>query len=129
MPKKKTTAKKRTRTPDFPEYPEWSTAKFWAFVRSGLRAKWMRWPPKYEVIKKAQRPYKGPNPRQKYEYQCSRCSGWFALKNVEVDHITPAGKLNGFDDLPGFVERLFVGVRKLRLLCKPCHKIVTKGEE
>lgn len=89
----------------------------------------MRWPPKYEVIKKAQRPYKGPNPRQKYEYQCSRCSGWFALKNVEVDHITPAGKLNGFDDLPGFVERLFVGVRKLRLLCKPCHKVVTKGEE
>lgn len=122
-------AKKRTRTPDFVEYPAWSTAKFWSFVRSGLRAKWSRWPPKFEVLKNAQRPYKGPNTRQKYEYQCSECKQWHIQKDVEVDHITPAGSLNDWSQLAGFCERLFVGVGKLRVLCKVCHKAITQKEK
>ena len=43
------------KTPPFLAYPEWTTAKFWGFVRSGLREKFNRWPPKYNVIKKAGR--------------------------------------------------------------------------
>lgn len=122
-------AKKRTRTPDFDHYPAWSTAKFWSFVRSGLRAKWSRWPPKFEVLKNAQRAYKGDNPRQKYEYLCSECECYFPQKEVEVDHITPAGSLNKPEDLAGFVTRLFVGVGALRVLCKPCHKGITAKEK
>jgi hypothetical protein len=97
-------------------------------VRSGLRAKWSRWPPKFEALNAVKRPYKGPNPRQKYEYQCAICKCWHIQANVEVDHLHPAGTLKDYADLPAFVEKLFVGVGELRVLCKPCHKEVTKKE-
>lgn len=124
-------AKKRgtkARTPPFDNYPTWSESKFWSFIRSGLRAKWSRWPPKFEALKRAHRPYKGEG-RQKHEYQCAICEDWYKQAEVEVDHIIPAGSLKGYDDLPGFVRRLFVGPEALRVLCKPCHKEVTKKEK
>lgn len=37
----------------------------------------------------------------------------------------PVGTLKSFDDLPAFVENLFVGVDKLQVLCDPCHAIKT----
>lgn len=86
----------------------------------------MRWPPKWEVLKDAQRPYKGPKKSQKYEYQCDECTEWFVQKDVEVDHIIPCGSLKTYDDLPGFVRRLFVGKDGLRVVCKPCHKTKTQ---
>lgn len=45
---------------------------------------------------------------------------------VEKDHIVPCGSLKSYEDLPGFVERLFAPVTGYRILCKPCHKIITK---
>jgi len=127
---KKATAKKtsRARTPPYPAYPEWTTAKVMAFLRSGLRSKANRWPPKYQVLNEAKRPYKGPNKRQKYEYKCAICKKWHPQKNVEVDHIVPVGSLTCLDDLPGFVERLFCSKDGLRVVCKPCHKIITKEQ-
>lgn len=127
-PAKKATKKRAALTPPFPHYPEWSTAKFWSFIRSGLRAKWSRWPPKFAVLKNAQRPYKGPNPRQKHEYQCSECKHYFPQREVEVDHVFPAGTLKDYSDLPAFVQRLFVGEGLLRVLCKPCHVLITKEQ-
>lgn len=129
MAAKKPPAKKRTRTPDFEEWPEWSTAKFWSFVRSGLRAKWQRFPSRYAVLAAAKRAYKGPNKQQKWEYQCSECEQWHLQKDVSVDHIKPAGSLKDFDDLPLFVKNLFVGISKLQLLCNVCHKIKTQEEK
>lgn len=114
------------KTPPFPQYKEWTTARFWSFIRSGLRAKWNRWPPKYVVLEAARKVVRGK--RHKYEYKCSQCSKWYKAKEVEVDHIEPAGRLGDFDDLPGFVERLFVGEDKLRVVCKPCHKTLTAAE-
>ena len=147
LTKKKTTKKgatkratKRTgkaRTPPLTMYPAWSEAKFWAFLRSGLRAKWQRWPPRFEILKTAQRPYvlaldTNGNPvgnkRQKYEYQCAQCGNWFPQKEVSVDHIEPVGTLKAYSDLPGFVERLFVGVDKLQILCDNCHTAKTQEE-
>lgn len=127
----------RNRTPPFPEYEEWSTAKFWSFIRSGLRAKWSRWPPKYKVVSKARRKaqYEWWNEEGnrklnvQWEYQCSMCEEWYMRNYVEVDHIEPVGSLNNFDDLPAFVSRLFVGENKLRLLCKSCHHKVTHLEK
>lgn len=117
-----------TKTPPCEVYPAWTQAKFWAFIRSGLRAKWTRWPPKYEAMAKVKRPYVGEDKRRKFEYQCAHCQGWFMQKEVSVDHIEPVGSLLSFDDLPGFVQRLFVSVDKLQVLCDTCHNVKTQEE-
>lgn len=116
------------RTPEFSEWPTWSEAKFWSFIRSGLRSKWSRWPAKYAVLAAAKRPYKGQNKRQKYEFQCAKCKKWYAQKDVSVDHIEPVGSLRSYDDLPDFCRRLFVGVDKLQVLCKKDHDAKTRAE-
>ena len=101
---------------------------FWSFIRSGLRQKSRWWKPITQCKLNAKRPYKGPNKRQKFEYQCNSCKKWFAEKNINVDHIIPAGSLSCANDLPGFVERLFVEVDGLQVLCSGCHNIKTQKE-
>ena len=122
------TTTRRSKTPDFEEYPKWSEAKFFQFIRSGLRSKWTRWPPKFEVLNAARREYQGDNKRQKYEYKCAKCRKHYPQKEVSVDHIEPVGTLRSFDDLPEFCRRLFVGTSKLQLLCKRCHDKKTAAE-
>lgn len=116
------------KTPPFAKYPDWTEAKFWGFVRSALRAAWSKWPPKYRVLAKAKRNYKGPKKNQKYEFQCAHCSKWFPAKQVSVDHITPAGTLRCYEDLPAFVEKLFVSEDELQVLCATCHNVKTQEE-
>ena len=111
------------KTPPFPEYPEWTTAKFWGFIRSGIRAKWVRWPPRYAALAEVKRTVKGK--RHKYEYRCSSCRRWYKSSEVEVDHIIPVGRLAEYNDLAGFVKKMFVGKEGLRVVCKPCHKRIT----
>ena len=101
---------------------------FWSFIRSGLRQKSRWWKPITQCKLNAKRPYKGPNKRQKFEYQCNSCKKWFAEKNINVDHIIPAGSLSCANDLPGFVERLFVEVDGLQVICSNCHNIKTQKE-
>ena len=98
----------------------WTEAKFWAFIRSGLRQLSRRWPPLYEAAKKARRPVKDKG-RQKWEYQCAICGEWFAQKETQVDHIEPCGSLKSLDDLPGFVGRLLCEADGFRVLCRRCH--------
>jgi len=102
---------------------------FWSFIRSGLRQKSRWWKPITECKLKAKRVYKGPNKRQKFEYQCNTCKLWFAEKHINVDHIQPAGSLNCAQDLPGFVERLFCEIDNLQVLCSECHNAKTKLEK
>jgi 5-methylcytosine-specific restriction endonuclease McrA len=101
---------------------------FWSFIRSGLRQKSRWWKPITQCKLNAKRTYKGPNKRQKFEYQCNSCKKWFAEKNINVDHVLPAGSLNCANDLPGFVERLFVEVEGLQILCSICHDKKTAKE-
>ena len=112
------------KTPPFPKHNAWTTARFWSFVRSNLRQAWVKWPPRYECLNTARRPYRGTNKRRKYEYQCAICQEWFMQKEVEVDHTIPCGSLRSYEDLAGFVERLFAPVETLRCVCKECHKNV-----
>ena len=128
MARKKVAAKSRARTPPYAPYPAWTTAKFFGFLRSALRAGYNKYPVKWEVLKAAKRPYKGPDKRCKWEYRCANCGGWFKAKEVSVDHVVPAGALNSFEDLPGFVERLFCGVEGLQVLHKACHDAKTAKE-
>jgi 5-methylcytosine-specific restriction endonuclease McrA len=102
---------------------------FWSFIRSALRQKSRWWKPISECKNKVKRIYKGPNKRQKFEYQCNHCKNWFPDKNVNVDHIIPAGSLTSANDLPGFLERLFCEVDGLQVLCQCCHDIKTKQEK
>lgn len=120
-------AKRAKPSGDFKHWPLWSNSQFWSFVRSGLRAKWSRYPVKFAVLAKAKRKAED-NPRAKWEYQCAVCKGWFIQKNVEIDHTIPCGTLRSYEDLAPFVERLFCGEEHLRCVCKPCHKIITKEE-
>jgi hypothetical protein len=102
---------------------------FWSFIRSGLRQKSRWWKPITQCKLNANRDYTGPNKRQKFEYQCNSCKKWFADKNINVDHIHPAGSLNCANDLPGFVERLFCEVDNLQVLCTGCHNVKTQNEK
>lgn len=102
---------------------------FWSFIRSALRQKSRFWKPITQCKIKSRRPYKGPNKRQKFEYQCNECKQWFPDKKVNVDHITPAGTLKCANDLPGFVERLFCEIDNLQVLCQSCHDSKTKNEK
>lgn len=113
--------KRANKTPPFPNYPEWSTAKFFGFLRSGLRATYNKWPAKWQVLKESKRPYQGKGKQQKWEFQCAVCKCWHKQKDISIDHITPAGSLNTYDDIAGFVERLFIGPEGLQTLCKECH--------
>ena len=121
--------KGRTKTPPYPNYPAWSTSRFFSFLRSALRGAYNRYPPKFEVLKAARRDYKGQDKRTKWEFQCAECGEWFRASEVSVDHVIPAGSLNSFEDLPGFCVRLFCGQDGLQVLCtKGCHAKKTAME-
>ena len=102
---------------------------FWSMIRSALRQKSRWWKPISQAKNKAKRKYKGPNKRQKWEYQCASCNEWFNEKQINVDHIKPAGTLRCSNDLPGFVERLFCEVENLQVLCTKCHDKKTQDEK
>jgi len=135
MRKKKQSTKRRTRTPPYEKYPEWSTAKYYGFLRSNIRKMWMKWPPRYQVINERKRPaeyeWKSETGRKlnvKWEVRCDGCGEWFPQSWVEVDHITPAGGLRHHDDLPQFVEHLLCSADDLQALCKDCHSTKTNEE-
>lgn len=103
---------------------EMTEARFFAFIRSGLRQMSRRWPPlvRHAMIA-VRRKNESDNKRLKWEFQCATCKGWQPAKQVEVDHIVPCGSLKSFDDLRGFTERLFCEAEGLRVLCNVCHAL------
>ena len=101
---------------------EWSKARLMGFIRSTLRRSSTRWNPRALALKEARRASQSDNKRLKWEFRCNSCGGWFARKDVEADHIVPAGSLRDFDDLPGFARRLFCEKDGFEILCKAeCH--------
>jgi ribosomal protein L44E len=55
-------------------------------------------------------------------YRCAQCSGVFTSKNIAVDHLDPVvDPKQGFVSWDVFIERLYVEMDKLQVLCKECH--------
>ena len=101
-----------------------------AWIRSALRAKSLRWKPRTDALQLARRPYKGPNKRQQWEYQCALCKAWHKADDVIVDHFPhAAGSILSVEDIGPFAERLFCEVDNLRVLDKVCHDIHTLSEK
>jgi 5-methylcytosine-specific restriction endonuclease McrA len=119
----------RSRNPKSRNAGTMTESAFWSFIRSALRQKSRWWKPITECKLQAKRAYKGTNKRQKFEYKCASCNNWFPEKQINVDHIKPAGSLNCAQDLPGFVERLFCEIDNLQVLCEKCHDVKTKLEK
>jgi 5-methylcytosine-specific restriction endonuclease McrA len=105
---------------------EMTEAQFWSFLRSNLRLTSRKWAPiSRHALNACKRPSQSDNKRLKFEHQCAQCLGWFPRKQVEVDHIVPAGSLRSFEDIPGFVQRLFCETDGLVVLCERCHQAKT----
>ena len=119
----------RAKSPKLRNAGTMTESAFWSFIRSALRQKSRWWKPISQCKLNAKRAYKGPNKRQKFEYKCAECKNWFPEKQINVDHIKPAGSLNCAQDLPGFVDRLFCEQENLQVLCKTCHDEKTKLEK
>lgn len=101
---------------------------FFVWLRSGLRKLSRRWPPIFEALAAAKRPYEGDNKRRKFSYECAECLEHFDAKSVAVDHRIPAGQLNNKEDIADFVEKLFCTAEGLQVLCHTCHDIKTYME-
>ncbi len=101
-----------------------------AWIRSALRSKSLRWPPRNEALKLARRSYKGVVKQQKWEYLCAICNLWFKAKDVIVDHYpVAAGSILSVEDIGPFANNLYCEVDNLRVLCKPCHDVHTLAEK
>ena len=108
----------------------WTVARFNSFVKGGLRSISQRWPPKYECLNAAcvgtrLNPESG---RMAKHYLCASCQGLFVAKSVEVNHRIPVVPVEGMDSWDGVISRLFCEREGLEVVCKPCHRAVTKQE-
>jgi ribosomal protein L44E len=109
---------------------QWTQARFNSFVKGALRAASQRWPPKYSVLTKAftSRKENKATGRLAKHFECNKCKQEFPQKEVEVNHISPIVPVTGFDSWDKVIERLFCEEEGLEVVCKPCHKSITKEE-
>ena len=119
-------AKKKQTTPLTRCNGTMTESQYLAWIRSTLRSKSLRWPPRNTALELARRPYSGPKKQQKWEYQCAICSEWYKLKDVVVDHFPcEAGSILSVEDIGPFAERLYCEATNLRVLCEWDHRIHT----
>ncbi len=109
---------------------EWTEARYQSFIKSVLRAGSRKWPPKYRALSNACTGQKlnVRSGRLAKHYRCRNCTGEFPAKDVEVNHIVAVVPIEGFTSWDDVIERLFCEIEGLEVLCKPCHKSITKQE-
>lgn len=117
--------KRPTKKPKPTKKPPFDEKKFFTWLRSGLRNMSRRFPSIYEALADAKEPYVGENPRQRFAYRCAACDGLFAAKGVAVDHRIDCGSLASWQDVQGFIQRLFCTKEGLDILCHTCHDAKT----
>lgn len=120
------------------EHPHiWKTeSAFLSYVRGGIRRSlWNKSPIKLEFLKANRKRVVNPVAKNRTRFplvwggNCYVCKNDFALKDMEVDHLTGEHSLRKLDDLQKFVEGIVcVSNSDLGLICKPCHKAKTYAE-
>lgn len=108
----------------------WTESKFNSFIKSGLRATSVRWPPRYQALADAF-DHQGINPatgRKAKLYRCKSCNNLFPSAQIEINHIIPVVPVTGFDNWDNVIKRMFCEKEHLEALCKPCHKSLTLAE-
>ena len=116
---------------ELPGVPWKTESAFWGWVRGVLRKGWSRHPVKTSyVMNNRKRITKAGTDREIWGCNCELCHKDFPQGSCEVDHITASGSLRSKEDIQGFVERLFyVTYEDIRILCKPCHSLVTLAQQ
>lgn len=105
----------------------WTKARYFSFIRSALRSAHMRYPAAQRYLHS--KAYKAPaGMRAKYLVDCEICGKAVAKSKADKDHIVPAGSLNDYGDIGGFVRRLFTDFDSYQLLCPDCHGIKTLAD-
>lgn len=124
---KKAAKAKRPRVPKTRNLGTLTESEYFSKIRSGLRNAFRWWKPMMEALKRASRPSQNKqNKRLKTEYKCAHCQQWFSRREVEIDHIEPAGSLRSYEDIVPFIKKLTVeDVHAYQILCKKDHKIKT----
>lgn len=111
----------------------WPTpAKYFQWVRNQMRRAWSRHPIKV-AYKKAHRERGCLGKKTKTNptgvVWCSRCEQCGVLHreaNTEVDHIEQAGSFRHWGEFLSWMQRLMhISFDSIRVVCKPCHKIIT----
>lgn len=113
-----------------------SKSAFMNYLRGGLRKSlWSRHPIKIKLINSKRIRIENPNPKGRvatvWGGKCEICEKEFAQKDLQVDHIRDDfNRLNEIEDIQSFVESLsIVTADELRLVCKPCHGIVSHSQK
>lgn len=108
----------------------WTESRFNSFIKSALRTASVRWPPRYETLADAyvDRLTNPATGRLAKFFKCSCCQELFVQKDVEVNHKTPVVPTSGFDSWDEVIERMFCEKEGLEVVCKPCHKAITRQE-
>ena len=115
----------------------WKTeSAFLSYVRGGIRRSlWNKSPIKLEFLKANRKRVVNPVAKNRTRFplvwggNCYVCKNDFALKDMEVDHLTGEHSLRKLEDLQKFVEGIVcVSNKDLGLICKSCHKAKTYSE-
>jgi hypothetical protein len=114
---------------------KWTEARWVSFVKGVLRAGSNKWPPKWEVKKRAR--------KARGIYRCAgferkghdapatiiaKGVGRKRTNNIFVDHVAPVVGGTGFTSWDDFIEGLYCEVDNLQVLCKECHDAKSKAE-
>lgn len=92
--------------------------KLKARMQTVLRRAWLRDKARSEAMAVAR--------IERGRYECSICKNIVGSKEIDIDHINPVVPLTGWVNFDNFIERLFCDKSELRVLCKECHRKITK---
>lgn len=92
------------------------------FLTGILRRASLKWPARTEALRQAR--------VDRGLYKCAMCENVFKKQETSVDHKEPVIPMDSsFTDWNTFIERLFVGVEGLQVLCHTCHNLKSQIED
>lgn len=108
---------------------QWTVARYRSFIKGALRNAARRWPPKH-AAKKAAWVRRGIYLCAGYECEPHEIPVTVNKENnVFVDHIEPViDPTVGFTTWDSVIERMYIELEGLQVLCKMCHKTKTGNE-